>query len=129
MKDKLPAMTHITQERIERTLALIIKTALANERCPANAYGTGIESAALTRLAKTGWIKVLYSSNNFRCIHILKGEHAGKSTAPDPRGNPVYAVLDRDGQRRLPVVDNSHRKARAQPSMPEYGFMKRGDIA
>ena len=118
-------MTHITQDRIERTLAIIIATALANERCPQNAYGKGIESAALNRLAKTGWITVHYSSNNFRCIHILKGPHAGKHTAPDPNGNQVYLVLDKDGPKRLPVVDNSHRSARARPSMPKYPFMEK----
>ena len=118
-------MARITQERIERTLAIIIATALANERCPQNKYGEGIESAALNRLAKTGWIKVLYSSNNFRCIHILKGKHKGKSTAPDTSGNKVYATLDHEGIKRLPVVDNSHRSARARPSMPRYPFMEK----
>lgn len=121
-------MTHITQARIERTLALIIKTALANERCPANAYGTGIESAALNRLAKTGYIRVEYSSNNFRCIHILKGPHAGKSTLPDTSGNPIYLVLDKDGPKRF-AVDNSHRTARTRPSLPKLNFMEREDIA
>ncbi len=121
-------MTHITQDRINRTLAIIIKTALANERCPQNKYGTGIESAALTRLAKTGVIRVEYSSNNHRCVHILKGKHAGKSTATDPKGNQIYAILDRDGIRHLPVVDNSHRTARARPSLPKYNFMKEENI-
>ena len=110
-------MPSITQDRIEQTLAIIIATALANERCPQNAYGKGIESAALNRLAKTGWLRVEYSSNNFRCVHILKGPHAGKHTAPDPSGNSVYLVLDRDGPKRLPVVDNSHRTARRRPGM------------
>ncbi len=119
-------MPSITQERIERTLAIIIATALANERCPQNKYGTGIESAALTRLAKTGVIKVEYSSNNHRCVHILKGKHAGKSTAPDPKGNQIYAVLDSNGIRHLPgVVNNSHRTARQRPSLPKYSFMEK----
>jgi hypothetical protein len=122
-------MTHLTQSRIERTLALIIKTALANERCPANAYGTGIESAVLTRLAKTGWLRVEYSSLNFRCVHILKGEHAGKSTAPDTSGNKIYAILDKDGIRRLAVVDNSHRTARRQPGLAKLNFMERKETA
>ncbi len=121
-------MARITQERIERTLAIIIATALANERCPQNAYGKGIESAALNRLAKTGWIKVLYSSNNFRCVHILKGEHKGRHTIPDPKGNQVYAILDKDGIRHLPTVDNSHRTARVRPSLPKLNFMKEENI-
>ncbi len=118
-------MAHITQARIEKTLAVIIATALANERCPQNAYGKGIESAALTRLAKTGMIRVEYSSVNYRTIHILKGLHKGKRTAPDTSGNKVYAILDSRGLVRLPVVDNSHRTARARPSMPKYSFMQK----
>lgn len=118
-------MTSITQARIEKTLAVIIATAIAGERCPQNEYGKGIESAALNRLAKTGWIKVLYSSTNYRTIHILKGPHKGKHTAPDTSGNKVYAVLDCDGHKRLPVTDNSHRTARARPSMPRYSFLQK----
>lgn len=117
-------MTHITQARIEKTLAVIIATAIAGERCPQNDYGKGIESAALNRLAKTGWIKVEYSSTNYRTIHILKGPHKGKHTAPDTSGNKVYATLDHEGHRRHAVVDNSHRTARSRPSLPKYSFMK-----
>jgi hypothetical protein len=120
-------MAHLTQTRIDRTLSIIIKSALANERCPGNAYGVGVESAALTRLAKTGVVRVEYSSNNYRCVHILKGEHAGKSTLPDTSGNQIYAVLDKNGLRHLPVVDNSHRTARRRPSMPQYSFMNGKD--
>ena len=118
-------MTHITQARIEKTLAVIIATAIAGERCPQNDYGKGIESAALNRLAKTGWIRVEYSSTNFRTIHILKGPHKGKHTAPDTSGNKVYATLDADGHKRHAVVDNSHRTARARPSMPRYSFLQK----
>lgn len=121
-------MTHITQARIEKTLAVIIATAIAGERCPQNDYGKGIESAALTRLAKTGWIEVYYSSTNFRCVRILRGPHKGKSTAPDTSGNKIYAILDSRGLVRLPVVDNSHRSARVRPSLPKYSFLQKEDI-
>lgn len=117
-------MTHLTQSRIDRTLQVIIQSALANERCPANAYGVSIESAALTRLAKTGWLKIEYSSNNFRRVYILKGEHAGKATAPDPTGNPVYLTLDKDGPKRSGFY-NPRRSARRRPGLPTYSFMER----
>lgn len=121
-------MTHITQARIEKTLAVIIATAIAGERCPQNDYGKGIESEALARLAKTGVLRIEYSGVNYRCVHILKGPHAGKQTAPDPNGNPVYATRDKNGLKRVPsAVDNSHRTARARPSMPRYSFMNRND--
>ena len=120
-------MTSITQARIERTLATIIKAALANERCPQNRDHTDgyVETGAISRLAQTGVISVHYSSVNYRRIFILKGEHAGKSTAPDPKGNPVYATRDKDGLKRIAGVTHEARSSqRGVPGLPQYSFMK-----
>jgi len=122
-------MTHLTESRINRTLQIIIQSALANERCPQNAYGVGVESAALTRLAKTGWLRIEYSSNNFRCVHILKGKHAGKSTAPDTSGNQIYSVLDHRGVTRLLAAVPPHRQSKRKPTLPRLNFMEQEDIA
>ena len=120
-------MTHLTQSRIDRTLQVIIQSALANERCPENRQADGyVESGAIARLASTGYIRVEYSSVNFRRIHILKGEHAGKSTAADPKGNPVYAVRDTGGLRRIAGVTHEARRAqRGVPGLPKYSFMQK----
>ncbi len=123
-------MTHITQDRIERTLAVIIDAAVTGKRCPPNKQADGyVEAGAISRLASTGYIRVEYSSVNFRRVYLLKGEHAGKSTGPDPKGNPVYAIRDKDGLKRIAGVTNeARRQQRGVPGLPQYNFMKE-DIA
>lgn len=124
-------MTHLAQARIDRTLQIIIDAALNNKRCPENRQADGyVESGAIARLATTGYIRVEYSSVNFRRIHILKGEHAGKSTAPDPKGNPVYAVRGTDGLKRIPgVTHEARRPQRGVPGLPKYSFMQKEEIS
>src|SRR5262245_31351280 len=119
-------MPHLTQARIDSTFSLITAAVLNNQKCPSNEEG--IESAALTRLAKTGWIKVEYSSNNYRRIYVLKGQYAGQSTAPDPKGNLPYATQDHTGIQRKPENRVRQERNRATPSLPKLSFLEEKEI-
>lgn len=92
-------------------LDLIVKAAVAGERCPQNfEFGDGCDMRGLShwreamdQLCLDGEIRREISGRNWRTIHILKGEHAGKMTKPDPMGHAVSQVYDVNGFRRIRV--------------------------
>jgi hypothetical protein len=80
---------------------VLVKAALANERCPMNARGTFITSHSVSALAHMGWIKVEISGHNWRSVTILEGPHRGASTKHQPHGWLVYKIVDKNGTRVL----------------------------
>jgi hypothetical protein len=99
-----------SQARADRNFDLLVKAACAGERCP-NSHPHGpIDADAISALFEAGRIRSEVYGTNFRRVFILVGEHAGKATAPHPRGLPPYLI----NGRHVDVNRNSWRK-RKQP--------------
>lgn len=88
------AATHRT---IEEAFRLIEQAAIKGERCPINkspeVNGGQLQSGAVSALCKEGRILVEISGRNWRQATILVGKHAGKKTAPNPKGERVYKTV------------------------------------
>lgn len=91
------------QAHLQRVFAVLEKAAIEGKRCPENFGPEGVTSDVVSALARAGRIKVEISGHNWRQVHILEGSHAGKSTAPNPRGYAVYVVVDKKGSRRIEI--------------------------
>lgn len=65
-------------------------------RCPENHTGF-INTDSLSRLAWQGKLRIEISGHNWRTVKILQGEHAGKSTKPNPTGHRVWKIIDENG--------------------------------
>lgn len=72
-------------------LALIEQAAINGTRCP---QGTVVSSHMVRELAREGLIRIEISGKNWRRVTLLKGEHAGKSSAPDPEGRAPYRTIE-----------------------------------
>jgi hypothetical protein len=71
---------------------------IKGERCPMNGAGN-VNSASLGVLARAGRIRIEVSAKNWRVVSILKGPHAGKSTAPPPGpSKPPYVIIGEGGR-------------------------------
>lgn len=104
-----------TPEQVAHTRTLIVQAARKGERAPANLYNGGtLYPPAVRFLCDSGWMRIEVSGKNFRRIFILKGPHAGCSTAPDPHGGTVYRLIpqDRDEYARKCAANHREREAR-----------------
>lgn len=83
------------EKMMEEAFALLENAAAHGERCPMNDQlpsGHWIMPA----LARAGWIRTEIYTANFRVVTILRGEHAGKKTAPPPGpARRPYKTVDR----------------------------------
>lgn len=82
---------------MERAFHLIEQAAIKGERCPINKspeVNEGqLQSGAVSALCREGRILVEISGRNWRQATILTGKHAGKKTAPNPKGDHVYKTV------------------------------------
>ena len=69
-----------------RDLELIAEAADKKERCPKTGEFGPLKSHNISVLMKEGYIRSEVYRHNYRVITILKGPHAGKSTAPPEDG-------------------------------------------
>ena len=87
------------REELNRAFALIEQAAIKGARCPQNT-GAGVNgevrSDAVVALCREGRILVEVSGRNWRQATILTGPHAGKKTAPNPRGHHVYKTVGKE---------------------------------
>lgn len=88
-------MNTMTPEALELSFQRIVAAAIANERCPVSHPHGPLASEAVTMLVEAGRIRSEVYSHNFRRVTILKGEHAGKSTASPPHNRPPYMINGR----------------------------------
>lgn len=75
----------------EGVFALLESAAINGDRCP---QGTVISSRMVREIARDGLIRIEISGKNWRCVTLLKGQHAGKATAPDPDGHSPYRTIE-----------------------------------
>lgn len=75
-----------------RNLDLLVAAAVDGERCPQDAPHGPLGRGAISELVRAGQIRSEVYSRNWRVVTILKGEHAGKSTAAPPWGGKPYRV-------------------------------------
>ena len=88
-------MAEWTPERIDRAMLLVVQAALLKARCPmSNPHGP-LESGAIEKLISLGLIRSEVSGRNYRQVFILRGEHAGRATAPNPHGHAAYKINGR----------------------------------
>jgi hypothetical protein len=101
----------------KRVFDLVLKAAIAGDRCPQNDELGTRGAATLRDLARAGRIRIEVSSLNWRQVTILEGPHRGKQTAKNPhKATRVYLVIDRAG-----TTVNGKLRGRpgaAQPSAP-----------
>ena len=102
-------MALVTQAKLETAFAMIIEAALKNERCPKDVPLGPIPVNAVMELIGRRWVDSHVSSQNYRTIVILVGEHAGKTTLSD--GAPVWKI---NGKR----VGVAQRVTLREPSAP-----------
>lgn len=101
----------------DRAFRTLEQTAIVGERCPENGVA-GLRSDFVCALAHQGRILVEISGNNWRRVTILKGDHVGKSTAPNPDGLRVWKTIDANGTLINGRPLERGRKKRPQPSAP-----------
>lgn len=96
------ASTGHSDQYIARAWARVQLAASASpaERCPEN-NTEGINTDALAKLARDGFIRILISGQNWRTVHILKGPHSGKSTLADPTGGRIYKIIGAFGTQMI----------------------------
>ncbi len=119
-------MTTPASPVLDQVFAALCRYAAAGDRCPQSQAllpGTAIwlQSAHTSALARAGKIRIEIFRLNWRVITILKGEHKGKSTAPDPSGGFPYLTVNANGTFRNGRRIDSERKAedrRQGPSAP-----------
>jgi hypothetical protein len=68
---------------LKRAFNMLVLAAITGERCPMDWPRGPLPRHAVSALLRLDWIRSEVSSGLFRRIIILKGEHAGKSTAWD----------------------------------------------
>lgn len=103
---------------IEGFFDQIVAAAMAGVRCPQNDL---IPSAAFSRLAREGRIRVSVYARNWRVVEILEGPHAGKSTADDPMrraGEKPYKVIDANAMQRRSDIPKDQRREPWKPGTP-----------
>lgn len=107
-------------EHIAAAFAKIEAAVLAGARCPTT--DQGLHPKAVKALALAGKILVEVSTQNWRRITILTGEHAGKATQPNPLKNAnVYCTMDMSGTRWNGKLTGAKAKAVSLPkfNLPE----------
>lgn len=113
------------EEATERAFGVLEQCAAKRERCPVTSGPCAhpwINSQHIRKLARQGRIFVEVSSRNWRVVTILKGQHKGKQTAPNPhRGQRVYKTMGVEGSRvnGRPVMTKTpdHRQPSAPPRL------------
>ena len=112
-------------------LELFGEVAARGARCPANDTN-GIGASAVQILCRRGDIRIEISGRNYRQVHILKGPHAGKVTAPNPDGHAVWKVVGTQKSQHRLARDRdreaSHPRRMGSPSAPGFlpaGYFKR----
>lgn len=101
---------------LDKVFNVIVEHAVANKRCPENDTA-GVTSDVVAALARAGRIRVEISGHNYRTIVILEGEHAGKTTAPDPTRRMPWKIIGKSTVVNVkPYVGRAAN--RRQPSAP-----------
>jgi hypothetical protein len=94
------------------TFGLLEKAADRGERCPISSGPDAVKGTKpgdVAALEREGFISIHpRSGHNWRMVTILKGPHAGKSTAPYPTN------------RDRPLADRNMHARRAKPSAPRF---------
>lgn len=101
-------------KHIDEAFALFEAAAVAGERCPMTYPYGPIPTAATDALIASGHIRSMVYGRNYRVVEILKGPHAGKSTAPEPNGRALYMVNGRHVDHRLTCWADKNPKRRVQ---------------
>lgn len=110
---------------VERNFALLVAAAVAGERCPQTAPHGPMQSGAVDALVGAGRIKSEVYALNYRVVTILSGEHAGKATAPHPKGLRPYMVNGRHVDRgRHSGWSDRASGTKADISLPAVSFGK-----
>lgn len=113
---------------LARTLAAVTRAAVAGARCPENEKYSDVTSDRLGVLARNGKIRIEISGRNYRQIFILAGPHKGARTAPNPHGHMIWKIVDRAGNRRLNIGDESIRHvAPSAPRVLPSSYFNQGD--
>lgn len=93
------------------TMEMILEAAIIGARCPGNGEiqdklrGMNLptyprsHNSFPSQLAAEGEIRHYVSGRNFRQVRILKGEHGGKMTAPNPWHHRMQYSIGRDGKK------------------------------
>ncbi len=104
-------------EREAAVFAQLEQAAAVGARCPTR--DAMEDTHMVTALAHAGKIAVEVSAGNWRRVTILQGEHAGKSTAANPKPNAtIYMTIDKSGTRIKGRVVDAGATTRQQPSKP-----------
>lgn len=94
----------ISQDKLDRAFSILERAAIAGHRCPVTSgpdAARDIKSNEIRALAHTGRIRIEISRPNWRTVTLLEGPHAGKSTAPNPKGMRPYLIIDGRGTRTI----------------------------
>jgi hypothetical protein len=76
--------------------AMLERAAVSGARCP-QSRTNGLTSQLTSQLARAGHIRIDVYPQNWRVVTILKGPHAGKTTAPAPNKNwRPYLTIEKD---------------------------------
>jgi len=78
-----------TKKAMEKVFNIVVKTALAGDRCPTNGeflsdHGICAAGVRIMDLAMCGRVKNEVWAKNWRIIEITSGEHKGARTAESP---------------------------------------------
>ena len=106
-------MTEWAEKRIDKAFQMLVRAAVAGERCPMTDPHGPLQSGAIEKLTSLGMIRSEVSGRNYRRVVILKGEHAGKSTASNPYGHALWCIDGRHVER-----GRADTLPRQQPSAP-----------
>lgn len=99
-------MGDISNAIMERDFAAIVAAAEAGERCPASRPHGPLHPDAVQALVRAGRVRSEIFGHNWRVVTILVGEHAGKSTAHNPRlpaGAKAYLVDGKYTESAIPA--------------------------
>lgn len=94
------ASATISEQAIAACWASVQRAAAAGEPCPHNDVD-GVSTDTIRILAERHFIRALISGKNWRCVQILKGPHAGKSTLADPKGGRIYKIIGAFGTQMI----------------------------
>ena len=85
----------LLKQTAKEAFELLVDAAIKGERCPQTHPHGPLRSAVIGELYERGMIRSEVYAHNFRRVVILIGEHAGKATAPHPKGFAPYRINGR----------------------------------